>query len=271
MATELWAGYFDQFWAAWLAINPTAHLDALTYHGYPHNLVGNPYTGDINSPEVVAGACNPGNVIAGYLACVKEAITRNGLPADTPIWDTEGSWGNGASIGGFTSAQEVAFIGRFELLSWSAGATRQNWYQWDSQQWGTMCTGDPPCTPNANSIAYGQVVNWMLGSSMTSLCSTSGTVWTCGSDFSQWRFSFGGVGYCWKFQLHSPRRLYPVQGLSGRHYRNKRSNHNRHSAFAAAVHYCPLSQPLKRLIRHNRSGTHWLCNWMLQVGLTAIC
>jgi len=65
------------------------------------------------------------------------------------------------------------------LLLWAKGVSRHNWYSWNESAWGTMCTGSP-CTANANATAYQQIYNWMVGSTMTSNCAASGTVWTCG-------------------------------------------------------------------------------------------
>jgi len=165
---------FDQFWADWKAINPNAHLDVISYHGYPHT--GNPV------PETIMGPVSGVPCTSGYAACIKAAITRNGLPASTKIWDTEGSWGcNSASsdCNGsrdnplLTSAQQVAFVARYLMLTWSAGVSRQNWYSWDEVSWGRLI-GTPAAT------AYQQVENWMVGNTMNQPCTATGTVWTCG-------------------------------------------------------------------------------------------
>jgi hypothetical protein len=180
--------FFDQVFAAWKAINPSATFDALTFHGYPHGCCSSPSSFSPMNPEVVAGTCKgdpQGN--GGYADCLRAAIIRNGLPSSTQIWDSEGSWGvntnfatnTGCSGGGCTTLQ-VAYVGRSMLLNWSAGVSRQNWYSWDNGAWGTMCTGGPPCTPNAVGVAYAQVYSWMVGSTMTKSCAVeSGTVWTC--------------------------------------------------------------------------------------------
>jgi hypothetical protein len=78
----------------------------------------------------------------------------------------------------FTTDKQV-FIGRFELLNWSASVSRQDWYSWDNVAWGTLCTGGPPCTLNVPGVAYQQVLSWMGGSVMTSFSTPLGTVYTC--------------------------------------------------------------------------------------------
>ena len=169
---------FDQFWTAWGAISGNVrHLDAVSFHGYPHGCCspgGNPV------PEIVAGSCvwDTGLGGSGFSDCVRQGATRNGISSTTPIWDTEGSWGLNTDVS-LTTDQQVAFIGRFELLNWSAGVSRQNWYSWDNVEWGTLCTGGPPCTLNVPGVAYQQVISWMVGSAMTSPCTPLGTVYTC--------------------------------------------------------------------------------------------
>ena len=179
---------FDSIWAAWKAINPNAHIDALSIHGYPHSATGN---GSLDLPEVLVGG--PGTVpgepctsagTPGYLPCVKAAISRDSVTTyqgGTPqIWDTEGSWGTaGGSLnygGQGATASQVAFLGRFMLLAWSGGMSAQEWYSWDNGSWG--CIG----CQSADATAYSQVRSWMVGANMTGGCALnpgSTVVWTC--------------------------------------------------------------------------------------------
>lgn len=171
---------FDAFWTAWGAIpGNVRHLDAMSFHGYPHGCCGGSL---VPVPEVVAGPCVPdtGPGGSGFADCARQAAIRHGMSSTIPLIDSEGSWGINATVN-FTTAQQVAFVGRFELLNWSAGVSRQNWYSWDNSAWGTMatCSGGS-CTVNAAGVAYAQVYNWMVGSTMTKACAVeSGTVWTC--------------------------------------------------------------------------------------------
>ena len=163
---------FDTIWAAYKAIQSNAHLDAITFHGYPHGYA--PY------PEIViTGAGGLSNSTEpcqlGYAPCIKQAIARNNVTTyagGTPqIWDTEGSWGTNS----LTGAEQVAYIGRAMLLNWAAGVSHQEWYSWDNGQWGCISC------QSADITAYSQVRNWMVGSTMTTPCAIqSGSVWTCG-------------------------------------------------------------------------------------------
>jgi hypothetical protein len=164
--------YLDTVWAQWKLIPSNhAHLDAVTFHGYPH--------GYAPVPEIVVGG--PGSSVGegcnnvGYAPCAKAAISRLGITTfaggTPPLYDTEGSWGTNS----LTAAKQIAYIGRSLLLNWSAGVTNQDWYAWDNSAWGCIS-----CQA-ANITAWKQVYNWMVDSTMTTCALVSGStvVWTC--------------------------------------------------------------------------------------------
>ena len=100
-----------------------------------------------------------------------------------PVWNTEGSWGtNGDTTLSTTTSGQAAFVARWYLLHWAAGYRQASWYQWDNGTYGTLCyAASGPCVPVAvPTTAYTQTYDWMVGRTMTSVCSASGTVWTCG-------------------------------------------------------------------------------------------
>jgi hypothetical protein len=169
-------GTFDQFWSAWRAITGNhAHLDFVSYHGY-----------DSGDPLAITGACGSTSSefgrssSSGYIDCIRQMIADNGLPANIPIWDTEGSWGNSVNSS-FTIDQKKAYISQYYLLAWSLGVKQQMWYAWDNQSFGTLCTGGgTSCQPTSAATAYQKMYNWMVGSTMNVPCASNGTVWTCG-------------------------------------------------------------------------------------------
>jgi len=170
---------FDGLWTAWgsIAGNSRGQVNAISFHDYPDGCCGG---ATVPVPEEVAvgtgfglGSCF--NV--GFIPCVQAAITRLGISSSVQLWDTESSWGINSQLP--NSTNQVAYVAREELLLWAKGVSRHNWYSWNESAWGTMCTGSP-CTANANATAYQQIYNWMVGSTMTSNCAASGTVWTCG-------------------------------------------------------------------------------------------
>src|ERR1700676_1936969 len=97
-------GYMDQYWMA----GGVKALDAVTFHGYPHHFT--------DVPESVNG----------FVPFVRVAMSRNGVPSSTPIWDTEGSWGNVTEAGWNVTDrdQQAAWVARSYLLHWSNGVVR---------------------------------------------------------------------------------------------------------------------------------------------------
>jgi hypothetical protein len=118
-----------------------------------------------------------------------------------PLWVTEGAWGvpttSPATTDPFT--QQGYAMRWFAILS-SAGVARAYWYGWDlgggtGVMWnltsGDRCDGlgtpsytcGPPPPPgflNLDALAYEIGQTWTLGNSMTTGCTNTGTVWTCG-------------------------------------------------------------------------------------------
>ncbi|MFY9979937.1 MAG: hypothetical protein WAK22_17045, partial [Candidatus Sulfotelmatobacter sp.] len=63
------------------------------------------------------------------------------------------------------------------LLQWSDGISRMYWYSYGNGATGTLTNTDGSL--NEAGTAYGVVEGWMVGATLTSPCSASGTVWTC--------------------------------------------------------------------------------------------
>jgi hypothetical protein len=107
----------------------------------------------------------------------KAILRKNGInPSSVPIYATEaGRWGGCVPI---ADDEEQAYVARIELLYWSNGVARHYWYAYDAC---APLTNQPSSTTlKPAGIAYGNVESWMVGATMSSPCSSSGTVWTCG-------------------------------------------------------------------------------------------
>ena len=149
--------YMDAYWAA----GGVKTLDAVSFHGYAH------HNNDV--PEIV-------NTFVPYITA---AMARNGLPATTPIWDTEASWGDVEEAGlNLDSDQQVGWVARSYLLHWFNGVSRFDWFTWGGYPWGALWISGSGI--DQAGVAYGQVESWMVGATMSTRCSASGTVWTCG-------------------------------------------------------------------------------------------
>jgi hypothetical protein len=63
--------------------------------------------------------------------CIAAALVRNGISTNTPIWDTEGSWGNPTKDGGNMAVdQQITWPASFYLLHWSNGVSPFYSYAW---------------------------------------------------------------------------------------------------------------------------------------------
>jgi hypothetical protein len=109
---------------------------------------------------------------------------------DKPFWNNEGSWGVDEDKM-MDKQQEAAFVARYYLMGHSVNLRRMYWYSYD------ICAGDSHkgfgvgtlyCPTDGtgelwpSGVAYGQVFDWMVGSTMTQPCSAGRDkkIYTCG-------------------------------------------------------------------------------------------
>jgi hypothetical protein len=137
--------------------NPLA--DIVTFHGYADAANGTP-------PESEASNVND---LASAIASSPFSARLSSLP----LWNTEGSWNNDTGLPDLEA--QAAYLARMYLIQWSLGVSRFYWYQYGNSQNGTLWNG----TLDPAGVAYGQVYDWMVGSTLTTPCSKSGSVWTC--------------------------------------------------------------------------------------------
>ena len=152
---------------SYLAAGGGQYADAIALHGY--------VTG-----QKTAG--NPEDLVRN-MSLSLPILSKYGQDKK-PVWDTEASWGDVLNNGFTDPDMQAAFLARFYLLHWSAGIARFYWYQWNNQVWGTLWKPDvnDPSAPGsllAPGVAYKNVSDWMIGASLTSNCSATGSVWTC--------------------------------------------------------------------------------------------
>ena len=109
------------------------------------------------------------------------------------IWSTEGSWGYSTPNDPDPDLQ-AAFVARYYLMGWSAGFQRLYWYAYDNPSFGTLWNknGVNGCNDGGSGLgcltkagqAYQQVYSWIVGATISTPCSLSGTVYTCGFTLS---------------------------------------------------------------------------------------
>jgi len=132
--------------------------DIVAFHGYVH----------YDRPSAPEG-------ILEYVNAVKTAMAAHGI-AEKPIWDTEGSWGLNKNLS--MPVDGPGYLARQFLLQWSAGVARFYWYAWNNKSVGTLWSITGIESPG---VAYGQLYDWIVGSTLTSPCTAaSDSTWTCG-------------------------------------------------------------------------------------------
>ena len=178
------------------------NIDVVSLHGYPSAAC-------FDVPEAIdatwGSTSNPALVTTNLYAYLS-VIQQYGLQ-NLSFWDTEGSWGvdplvptgtcgTGAAL---SSTQQAMYVARSLLLHWSNNISRYYWYAYTTV--GTLNNDSPidQAGVNAAGIAYAQMQNWMTGLFMTSRCTESGTVWTCGFTLNSYQaiavWDMGTLGY----------------------------------------------------------------------------
>jgi len=155
----------DTFFKQYVAAGGVQYADVVTFHGYLGGRCGEfPDTSHIS--ERVSG--------------IQTTLAAAGITGK-PLWDTEGSWGDELTNCFTDQDQRAAFLAQFYLLQLSENVSRFYWYQWNNNTWGTLWIPSP--APNGTMLeagtAYQQVYNWLVGSTLATPCSATGTQWTC--------------------------------------------------------------------------------------------
>jgi hypothetical protein len=134
-------------------------VDIINFHMKPGNETG--YT--CPSPTL----CTPESAMQMYVSSVKGILQ----PAELlkPLWNGEASYSKSGFINAYTDTDmKASFMPRYWLVSWSLGISSMQWYTWESLQ------------PAAVQTAYQQTYSWLYGSTLSTPCTATGTVWSCG-------------------------------------------------------------------------------------------
>jgi hypothetical protein len=157
--------------------------DAVAVHLYAartHGIVPAPF------PDTFAGSGCPHetrspvcpDTVPGKIDTVRSIMNQGGM-GGKPLWTTEGGWGTNGEMP--DPDAQAAYVARWLILQASAGVQRAYWYMWDMgkdrQAWGGMW--DESSGVLKAGIAYGEVYQWLVGSTFTKACSADQEVWTC--------------------------------------------------------------------------------------------
>jgi hypothetical protein len=158
------------------------YADGGAFHGYIAQTGIKPYPmpeEDSTSGCIKFMGC-AGSIVT-KTTLMRQVFDEHGL-AGKPMFDTEGSWGEGNVTDQDTQA---AWLARWYLLQ--AGLRSTNnlqivaWFTWGRPKtflWG-MIENDS-FAPTLAGIAFNQVVSWLVGTTINQPCSsTSDGIWTC--------------------------------------------------------------------------------------------
>lgn len=110
------------------------------------------------------------------ITALRALMTTYGI-GNMPIVFTEDAW-NGSHQTTMTNDQQVAWVGQSRIFEWAGELQTSDWFQFDNATFGTMETGG---VLNPAGIAYGQMHNWLTGSTHPkNPCVQDGSsTWTC--------------------------------------------------------------------------------------------
>jgi hypothetical protein len=136
-------------------------IDIVNFHMKPGNETGN------NCPAPTP--CTPESAMQMYMSSVHGLLQPAELAK--PLWDGEASYGEKGFTNAYTDPDMAAsFMPRFYLINWTLNISGMAWYDWN----------ELVAQPASVQTAYQQTYDWLANSSLSTACSASGTVWSCG-------------------------------------------------------------------------------------------
>lgn len=140
-------------------------VDIINFHMKPGNESGN------NCPAPTP--CTPESAMQMYVANVRGMLQPAELAK--PLWDGEAQYSTTGFSGDCLTNTDLAasFMPRFYLINWSLNVAGMAWYSASSQ-----------AEPAEAQTSYQQTYNWLSGASLSTPCTATGTVWSCGLTIS---------------------------------------------------------------------------------------
>jgi hypothetical protein len=168
------------FMSQYLDAGGSKFADAGTFHGYVAETGVTPYPmPEQDSTSGCTASSNCYGSVVSRTNAMRSLLDAHGL-AGKPMYDTEGSWGDGNVTDPDT---QTAWLARWYLLQASLASADDlhsvHWYSWGNGTWGNIETTSRQ--PTAAGIAYNQVFQWLVGATFSTSCSSdSNSTWTCG-------------------------------------------------------------------------------------------
>jgi hypothetical protein len=135
-------------------------VDIINFHMKPGNESGN------NCPAPTP--CTPEAAMQMYVSNIHGILQPAELAK--PLWDGEAQYSMNGWSGEYLDGDMAAsFMPRFYLVNWSIGITGMAWYSSSDKN-----------EPSEGQTSYQQTYDWMSGSTLSTPCAATGTVWSCG-------------------------------------------------------------------------------------------
>jgi hypothetical protein len=103
------------------------------------------------------------------MANLRGVMSTHGV--STPIWDTEGSWGDDTWPFGISDDLKKAYLARLKLLSHSLDIKRACWYAYENFDWGKLADRNTDTLYPAGE-AYNVFYGWIEGKRLTPYSAT---------------------------------------------------------------------------------------------------
>ncbi len=127
------------------------YADIIAYHGY----------------------VEPGDPVEGVLP-LAQSITA--VAGTKPVWDTELGY---SSADVCDPDEQAGWLAKAYLLQAGVGIQRVAWFEYGASNVGSL-TLPSEASENTAGMDYSVLYGWLVGSTPTGACSSSGNVWTCG-------------------------------------------------------------------------------------------
>lgn len=138
-----------------------AAVDIVNFHMKPGNESGD------NCPAPTP--CTPESAMQWYVSNVQSILEA--AEKAKPLWNGEAAYSDQGFIAPYTDPDMAAsFMPRYYLINWTLGVSGMAWYTWD----------DLNAAGSSVQTSYQQTYNWLANASLTTPCSATGTVWSCG-------------------------------------------------------------------------------------------
>jgi hypothetical protein len=156
----------------YLSAGGSSLMDVATFHGFVYSIKQVPYP--LPTSNCSADDSDCGGSIMTVVAAYRTLLNNSGMTG-TPLFNTEGGF-EGATIDLDTGAAWLAQYYALQAGMYNSDQVQMvSWFTWGASDGQLGSAGDL----TEVGVAYDQLSNWLVGNTLSSPCSNSGTIWTC--------------------------------------------------------------------------------------------